>query len=1159
MKKLLKKFSLCLVGLFVLILLIIQIPKINTRITEFAFNLALPKGMEARISPLHGEFPFNFTIDSVKVYDGNGQWLNIEKLKFSWAGANILFGKIDVLKLGADVVDVIRFPITTTQKIPEKGDLFFSLEVENYFINHLRIAPWFSGAIKFHGNALLHKNEADFSLFLETIDQLEHGDADLLELNIHKSGNHLKIFAEAADSLSRFKTIAPELTNKIKEGDYEFHIDLDANLDGTGISGTCTGAINNFLSTDVKFDHFIGDQLDFDINIQLDDAQKNLVGKGHFSTSNNIKAKWNLTYDINNQIYASDLKAALPQIEHLLTEDYKQFTGEIEADFQAKGQTGHHHQVDWKITGPTIFGHDLKKNTGNVFFENQKGCFSTHLIHPHLTTTLTGKFEFKEKLLSFNAVHLKGQKHNITATGIINLDNYQVEEFHTQLAIENIQPFLKFTGEEGSGRLNAVIAKKKEHYDVTFKAEHFFYQDIDFQSITSKMNFSNPENFKVDLQAKQGHYKQVNIDSMMIKADSTNGKGHFSHQINAPDLQMMTNGVLALDPQNWKVLVKNLKFVHQEQSILNIIKPLAIDISSNTLTIGANKLQLNVGEIKFTDLIFGKTYSGKVSLVNVTPKIFSLLLNDQEITGQIKGDLEFSTHQDSPYIHGKLDLQNISVQNSFRKTLKKVSLTTDVKFQNQQWALKANYSDTEASKLELQGTIATPTLIPQGTAPIIMRARGHIDLSICNGFIWWGDRLKGQLKINMSTSNTLSQMQHQGTFSLNNGEYENAQFGTVLRHIDLNASLKGPLLTITKLSGNDFKEGRFSGSGKIHLGDLAAIQPQLSLTLTKMLIANNDIIALNVSGKIDIKPSKKDSFVIGGDVETHFGDVFLEDTVQKIKNVNMIEVTKQSLLRRKSLKNRSTTPAQSLYDLKVRIPDNLFMEGRNIKSRWGGNLHIQGPLNMPEIKGNIEIVRGRADILGKQMSFKKGSKISFVNYNNELEPVLDIKLEKTTREIVLIIWAHGMISDPKIDFISNPALSQEEVVSFLLFGKPLSSVSAAQSLQLATRLAAIKTGKDGVNLMDQFQEAFGLDEFSVGESESIDDLQDAQEPGVSNGYAVRVGKQLNDQVYFGIEQAVGSHSETKALVNIDITKETKISLEAGSVGGSVGYMWEKRY
>lgn len=1159
MKKLLKKLSLCLIGFFVLILLVIQIPKINTRITEFALNIALPQGLEARISPLHGEFPFNFTIDSVKVYDGNGQWLNIEKLKFSWAAANILFGKVDILKLGADIVDVIRFPVIPSQKTSQKGDLFFSLQVDNYFVNHLRITPWFSGAIKFHGEALLHADEADLSLFLETVDQLEHGDADLLELNIHKSGNHLKIFAEAADSLTRFKTIAPELTNKIKEGDYEFHIDLDANTDGTGIVGTCTGAINNFLSTDVKFDHFIGDQLDFDINVQLDEGQKNLIGKGKFSTSNNIKAKWNLTYDINDKFYASDLNTALPQIEHLLTNDYKQFSGDIEASLQAKGQVGHHHQVDWIIVGPTIFGHALKKNIGNVFFENQKGHFSSQLTHPHLTTSLDGNFEVKDQFLDFKSIHLRGIKHNATATMTIGLDNYQMETLHAQLAIESIQPFLKFFGEEGSGRLNAEISKKKEQYDVTFQADKVIYKDIDFQTVTSKINVLNPENFKMALQASQGHYKQINVESMTLKADSTHGKGDFLHEFSSPDLHFVTNGRLILDAQNWKVLVNNLKFIHHDQEILSIIKPLVVDVSNDSIKIGANKLKLNVGEIKFTDLIFGETYAGKLSLVDVTPQIFSFMLDDQEVTGQIKGNLDFSNYQSSPYINVKLDFLNISIQNNFRKTRKTVSFATEVKFQNQEWAVKANYYDSESSKLDVQGTIATPTLIPPESAPITMRTNGHIDLSICNGFIWWGDRLKGQLKINVSTSNTLSQMQHKGIFSLYEGEYENAEFGTVLRHINLNASLKGSTLTITKLSGNDFKDGRFSGRGIIKLEDLAAIQPQLSLSLTKMLVANNYIIALNVSGNIDIKPLKKDSFIIGGDVQTNFGDIFLEDTVQKIKNINMIEVTKKSQLRRKLPKNLSKTPTQSLYDLKVRILDNLFMEGRNIKSRWGGNLHIQGALNMPEIKGAIEIVRGRADILGKQMAFKKGSKISFVTYHNEVEPVLDIKLEKTIREVILMIWAHGMVSDPKIDFISNPALSQEEVVSFLLFGKPLSSVSAAQSLQLATRLAAIKTGKDGVNLMDQFQEAFGLDEFSVGGSEPVDDLQDSQESGLSNGYAVRVGKQLNDQVYFGVEQELGSTSETKALVNIDITKETKINLEAGSAGGSVGYMWEKRY
>lgn len=1159
MKKFLKKLLLSIIAMFVVMLLVIQIPKINTKITENVFNIVLPKGMKAKISPIHGEFPFNFTIDSVKIYDETEQWLNIEKLKFSWVAANILFGKIDVLQLSADVVEIIRFPVVPSQKNSKSGSLFLPLQIENYFVNHLRISPWFSGAIKLHGNALLDADEATFSLFLETIDQIEHGDNDLLELNIQKSGSYLKIFADAADSLTRFKTIAPELTDKIKEGDYEFNIDLEANLDETSVTGSCNGAINNFLSTDIKFDHFIGDQLDFDINIQFDDAQKNIIGKGDFSTSNNIKANWNLTYDMDDKIYTSGLNIAFPQVEHLLMDDRQKLSGDISAVLRTKGQIERYHRIDWTIIGPTIFGHGLEKNMGNVFYENQKGRFFSTLKHPHFNTTLRGDFDVNDNFVHFKAINLKGEKHNVTATATLDLDDYQIEKFDLDMAIENIQPFLRFFGEEGSGRLNGAIHKKKERFDIHFKADQFAYEDIDFQTITSKVIISNFENFHIDVQADTGYYKRLKIDSVMLKADSINGKGRFSHQILAPDKQILANGILALDPKNRKVFVNDLKFIHQEQPILNLAKPLAIDITNDTLKIAANRLKLNVGEIKFTDLIFGKTYAGKLTLVDVTPQIFEFMLNDYKIKGQIKGDLEFAKHQNTPYINGNLAFHDISVHSDLRKSHKTFSVATDFKFQDNQWALKVNYNDSESSKLDIDGTILTSTLMPQEMAPITMRARGHIDLSICNGFIWWGDRLKGQLAIDVLTSNVLSKMQHQGTFKLDKGEYENAEFGTVLRHINLHASLKGPMLTIIKLSGNDFKDGHFSGTGRVNLGDLAAIQPQLSLILTKMLVANNDIVAFNVSGKIDVKPVKKSAFVISGDVQTNFSDVFLEDTVQKIKNINMIEITEKSKLRKRSLKSWDKTPTQSFYDLKVRIPENLFMEGRNIKSRWGGDLHVEGPLNMLFVKGEIEIVRGRADIIGKQMMFKKGSKISFTRYQDEIEPVLDIKLEKNIRDTDLMIWAHGMVSDPKIDFISTPALSQEEVVSLLLFGKPLSSVSAAQSLQLATRLAAIKTGGNGVNLMDQFQQAFGLDEFSVGGNDSNDDLQERQESGISTGYSVRAGKQLNDQVYFGIEQDLGADSDTKAIVNIDVTKDTKINLEAGSMGGAVGYMWEKHY
>lgn len=1141
---------------FIALLLIIQIPKVNTKITEVILNAALPKGMQAELSQIRGEFPFDIVIDSIKVSDGTGEWLSINKFEFSWGAANVFFGKIDINRIGAEKVEVIRFPEIISKKSSSKGGFFLPIVVEEYFINHVKISPWYSGSLKIHGDASLIKaDQASFSLFIETIDQKEHGDADLLELKVHTNGNKLIVFAEAKDSLSRLQTISPELASKIKEGDYEFNIDLEANLDGTNVTGVCTGAINNFVSKDVRLDKFIGNQLDWHIDIHLDEAHKNIVGEGEFSTSNHIKANWDLNYQVANKAYKSTLKLNLPHVENLVL-DTQDVRGDANILASAEGCLNSEHRVKWLLTGPFVFGNEIRKFSMDAFYKNQKGHFHANLIQPHLETEVRGDFHSMDGLLYFNDLVLKGTGHKISGSISIDQDKLQLHEVDVIVAVDDAKPLAKLFGYEAEGGLKGAIRKKKDQYDIDLKADHPAFKDFAFQSINSKISYRNFENFTIDVKAETGYYKRSSIDSLTLMARAAHGKGQFELHFLAPEIQVAALGSFGVLDQNWKILVKELRFLHDRKLVIGLVNPLHLEVTPEAVKVAANKLKIDTGELRFTNLEFGEALAGKLTLVDVTPEVFGFLTDELEFTGKIKGDLQFSSPHGQNQVSGNLSLTDLSLLDNSRKTQKLASLNTHFTYHDQKWLLKANYHDSASSKLAAQATVSTPTLIPDKSAMVSAWVKGTMDLSICNTFIWWGDRFKGQLKVDYKLEKALDQLQHRGTITLHEGEYENAEFGTILRHIDLAAYLKGSTLRITKFSGTDFHTGTFSGSGMLQLADLPAIQPQASLKFDKMLLANDDILSLNASGNIDVKPTGKGTFVVGGQIQTNFVRVFLEDTVQKIKNINTVEVTEQSNLRKKKPKNRNKVPTTSKYDLKIQIPEKLIIEGHGIKSLWKGDLHIVGALNNPEIQGCLEVIRGRVDMIGKQMAMNPHSKICFVNRNGNVEPLLDIKVEKVIRDVEVIISVQGTAAEPKIDFISMPPMSQEEIVSLLLFGKPLNSVSSAQSLQLATKLAAIKAGHKGGNIIDKFQAAFGLDELSVGSNDSLDDNE---QQGLTSGYSVRVGKQLNDKVYFGVNQNLGAEADTKAVVDIDVTKETKINLEAGSKGGTVGYYWERRY
>lgn len=1156
------KLLLYLFFIFVTLLLVIQIPKVNTKMTQTVVNAVLPKGLSVELSQIRGEFPFNIVVDTVKVSDKAGEWLVINNFEFSWLAASAFFGKIDIEKVGAEKLELIRFPelpsSKSTAKSTEGEGFFFHVVVEEYFINQLKISPWYSGNIKIHGDASLVKvDQANFALFVETIDQHEHSDADLLELKVHTNGNKLIVFAEAKDSLTRLQTIVPEFTSKIKQGDYELNVDLEANLDGTNVRGLCTGGIHNFVSSDIQLDQLIGKKLGWHIDVHLDEAGKNIVGDGEFFTSTHAKASWDLAYRVADKTYTSAFKLSLPHVEQFMpgTESMR---GDMNVSVHAEGGFPDQHKVKWVLTGPFVFGNEIRKLSGNISYKNQNGDFYVDLVHSQLAATLRGDFSLHDDLLHFNKLDIKGTGHKISGHLSLYKDTFLPHEMSINLAIDNATPIGKLFGQTVEGRLNGTIQRKQEQYNIDLKADHPAFQDTSFQSLASKISFKSFEDFSINIKGDTGHYKQSGIDLLTLNVSSAHGKGQFEGHFQAPEARALTTGSFNVTAHDWKILVQKMQVLHKKQSVIDLSRPLHLEITPEVIKIAANKLLFNTGELSFTNLEFGQNTNGKISLSNVTPKAFSFLMKKVELGGNIKGDVQFSTPYGKTEVTGHLSLTDFTLIDSSRKVQKSVSLNTQIAYRNEEWLLKANYRDSISSRLEAQATISTPTLIPDQTARVLAKAKGNIDLSIFNTFIWWGDRLKGQLKVDLNLEKKLDQFQQQGILTLKGGEYENADFGTILRQIELNAHLKGTMLHITKFTGNDFREGTFSGSGSVQLANWDAIQPKASLTLNKMLIVNDDILSLNVSGQIDVKPMGKEAFVVGGQIKTNVIKVFLEDTVQKIKNIRTAEVIEQSNVRQRKVQYKEQSPMNSTYDLSIQIPEKLLIEGMGIKSLWKGDLHIGGALNNPEIQGALEVVRGRVDMIGKQMTINPYSKISFTNHNGEIEPFLDIKVERTIREVEVMIWVHGAASDSKIDFISVPPMSQEEIVSLLLFGKPLNSVSSAQSLQLATKLAAIKAGGKGGNFIDHFQKAFGLDELSIGSNDSAEDNNEQQ--GISSGYSVRVGKQLNDKVYFGVNQNLGgAESDTKAIVNVDITKDTKLNLEAGSKGGTVGYFWEKRY
>jgi translocation and assembly module TamB len=233
-------------------------------------------------------------------------------------------------------------------------------------------------------------------------------------------------------------------------------------------------------------------------------------------------------------------------------------------------------------------------------------------------------------------------------------------------------------------------------------------------------------------------------------------------------------------------------------------------------------------------------------------------------------------------------------------------------------------------------------------------------------------------------------------------------------------------------------------------------------------------------------------------------------------------------------------PAYGL-DITINAPARLFVRGRGLDAELGGKLTLQGTTQQIIPAGQFNLIRGRLDILQQRFALTDGA----ITMQGDFIP--KIRFVATTESLngtTVNVIVEGPASAPEVSFTSAPELPQDEVLSQLLFGRDMSSISAFQAVQLAAAVGTL-TGRSGGGLIDKIRQGSGLDDLDV----TTDDAGNA---------ALSAGKYLSDNVYTDV--TVSSQGDTQINLNLDLGGNFTAKGGFGTTGDtSVGVFFEKDY
>lgn len=736
---------------------------------------------------------------------------------------------------------------------------------------------------------------------------------------------------------------------------------------------------------------------------------------------------------------------------------------------------------------------------GDAHYRSDNDSFSVHV------EDLDSTFSILDRKTSFEAKNL-----NIDSNRTLNFDLISIRQADNFLSLKgNAQEDeiirgeydfkelkLLYPGVDGSlsGRLNIKGDLYSPKISLVGKSDFLRFKDVLLSDValdliydTQKQSFSNALIAKtVRLPKIRRNYSNCSVDlsGSVENHDATincgTNEGSFASAHGSYDRE---NSV-------YKGKVSNLVIVTKIIDTIYLEKPVEFDyeIKSRSGSFSDISLKGGTANLVFTDgQINPGSFSSRFKIDNLNLNVVSKLLPEGfDLTGTLDG------------------------RGSYRYA--------------------DGYSFIESDMTASSGIFKHDSLVlPYENAKLELSTNQH---SIDSHFDLNFAKRLGSLKLNASISDYLSSRKLSGDIDLRDFNLillsnVNSSVNSVLGKANIKGNLGGTL-EHPMLFGNAKVAGEINPTVNIGYidkfelnlnanGDNGSVDGVVSLNQSNAYIKGDLNWKDKLSGQLNLNAESLPVFLMGkgeaytditakatfGDNIAFNGDVFVKSARIKFKDLetksvspssDVIFVNEKSNLYTEAKKSQinSAASVDDEISINVKLSDNIKVDALGVKGRLEGGVSINKEAGKRKLRssGKISLVNGRADLYGHKFVVNKADSVFKDDIDNPLlyaEVVCDPSYVEN--DVLAGVKITGRAKDPAITLFSNPAMSQNEILSYILYGHGLEKTSDTNADRSSTQfLTSIGLGTTS-GLLNSIVGVFGMDGVQIGSSGTGNDSQ----------------------------------------------------------------------
>ncbi|MCF8040873.1 MAG: translocation/assembly module TamB [Desulfarculaceae bacterium] len=417
--------------------------------------------------------------------------------------------------------------------------------------------------------------------------------------------------------------------------------------------------------------------------------------------------------------------------------------------------------------------------------------------------------------------------------------------------------------------------------------------------------------------------------------------------------------------------------------------------------------------------------------------------------------------------------------------------------------------------LELSGwsglsvSLRPPVWEPTGEGIHLQATGRELPLALAGSLVPGIREMRGKAQLQLTVGGTFKQPTVAGYLKLNDGSLVVDSTGQQVQKIDLDLTIDGALVSINRAQAVSDGEIKITGSLKLPFRNPGALD--LELSSHNLLVVAGDYAQMDVTSQVRLTGDFQRPVISGrvgvSDIGVRLGlsaPAGIEDVVvlKPGQKPPPLEIKDKRFHLPPILNPLKVDLEVSLGDRTRITLDDGWMEatgGLMLKKEPDGPLIFSGVVQVNQ--GLILLSGRRFDVLGGKVDFAG---------KNQPNPNLNAEARLQMGSITVFVEVGGTANNPVISLNSLPPMSQADILSTIIFGRPSSELNKGQSKELSAQALAL-LGQAGQKEMAKL---FGADL-----SPDVVTVHNAPSAGPS----LEAGKYLNENLYLRYRQNLGPY------------------------------------